>query len=487
VSAPGPSSSGAIGLPWLIRLRWGAVVGQLATLLAARYAFDAVLPWGWLVGLVAVTALTNLALALVPHVDEHAWLTPTTLVVDVAVLTGMLAASGGPDNPFTVFFLVHVGLAAVLLGSRATWAIVALTIVAYGALYLSPVAPLLFADVSPPAAEVVGAAPCPACATDERAGHASHGGHGIGHADGSPWSLHLVGMWVAYALAAAFVAYFVARVSAAVRERDRQLALIASQAAETAAQNERLAVLSEFAANAAHELGTPLATISLAAGELLNSLKRGATGDGVTGDAALIRDEVARCRRILSDLSTRSGGIVGEMPARMTAEALVRELLSALPVQFRAGFAVEWADDAARRAEVVAPRQALTQVLVNLVRNGFDATPVEGRAQAGTVSLRVEIGQGDRLCLCVLDHGEGLPAEVRDRLGAPFLTTKRNDGGLGLGIYLAQTYAQRAGGTLTFSDRPGGGTAVELCLPRDVLVQSQAPAPAPRPFQEVPT
>jgi two-component system sensor histidine kinase RegB len=422
---PKPDSEVQLGLSWLLKLRWGAVGGQLLALALARVMLAFNLPYEALLGLVAFTSASNAALTFVGQPPTSPWLLPTVLVVDVAILTVMLAASGGASNPFTVFFLVHVALAALLLEARLAWAVVALTVVAFGALFLLPAQ------------------------------------HSVLFHEHGPWSTHLVGMWAAYVLAAGFVAYFVGRVSRAIRERDRKLAEVAS----LAAQNERLATLSSFSANAAHELGSPLATIGLAAKELALGIRRKSPDSALAPDADLICQQVARCREILADLSARAGESVGEMPVSAPPQRVVEELRRLVAPALAPHLHVSYLGDASERAALVAPVKTLAQVLHNLIRNAFDAQ--EDADVFGPIELRVEAGE--RLCFRVLDRGVGLTDAVRAKLGEPFVTTKADRGGLGLGVYLARSYAERTGGYLRFQSREGGGSDVELCLPRNAV------------------
>ena len=412
-----------IGLEWLLRLRWGAAAGQVIALAFVRLVLDLDLPYGVLVGLICFTSVTNAALSALPGRRDRAWLCPAILVVDVAVLTAMLAYSGGATNPFTAFFVVHVALAALLLEPAFAWSLVALTVTAFALLLFLPARPLF-----------------------------TH------HA--SPWSAHLIGMWVAYGLSAAFVAHFIGTISRKIRARDRKLAEVAN----LALQNEHLAMLSSFATNAAHELGSPLATIGLAAKELRLGLTRGKSSSELQLDAELVCDQVVRCRAILDELASRSGESVGEMPMPTTPGNLVAELQRMLPARLATHFKVTFAEGAAE-CPVVAPFQTLVQLLNNLVRNAFEAQEEAGAKDS--VELRVMATQ--RLCFYVLDRGPGLAPQVRERLGEPFVTTKRTRGGLGLGVYLVRTFAERAGGYLLYTPRVGGGTEAELCLARDTF------------------
>ncbi len=412
-----------VGLEWLLRVRWGAVASQVAALLVAKAVFAVELELGLMLGLLAFVGVTNLALSVAPR-PRGDWLTGAVLVIDVLVLTALLASSGGATNPFTIFFLVHVALGALLLPPRAVWGLVALTVLAFGALLVQPMcshAPLV-------------------------CGRLSEGA-----------TLHLFGMWVAYDLAAAFVGHFLFKVSQAVRLRDHRLA-------EVARQNERLASLSAFSANAAHELGTPLSTIALAAGELSSSLKKGGPPEALLTDAELVVGEVERCRTILSDLSSRAGESMGEMPVRTTPRRLIGLLRRRLPVARARRLEVELCDGAEDRP-MVAPEETLADVLHNLVRNAFDAHDEGGVTEP--VLVRVEARDG--VIVHVADRGPGLHETVREKLGQPFVTTRGAQGGLGLGVYLARSYAARTGGSLRFASRAGGGTEAELTLRANVL------------------
>ena len=184
--APGEGLSDAqVGLPWLWKLRWGAAAGQLGLVLAGEWVLGGLRHFGILLALVACTALSNLAFTRA-RFRAGGRLLPAVLVLDVGLLTAMLAVSGGASNPFSVFFLVHVALASVLLRPAYAWAMVVLTVAAFGALFALP------------------------------------GGNHAMHVHGSSFSGHLWGMWVAFALAATFVAYFIGRVTTALKERDRR-------------------------------------------------------------------------------------------------------------------------------------------------------------------------------------------------------------------------------------------------------------------------
>ncbi|MFO0749735.1 MAG: ATP-binding protein [Myxococcota bacterium] len=409
--------NGEATLVWLVRLRWFAIVGQLASIAGAMALTDVPLELHALFTLVAVSALSNVVL------HFRARRGPATprvvfavLAGDVVLLTGLLLAAGGPMNPFSVFYLVSVALAGVLLGPRGAWALAGLTTLGFAVLFILPSGPM---DL-----------------------HSQHM-----HA--SP--LHLYGMGVAYLLAAAFVAYFVAGVARALRRREAELAELRARAEK----NERALALATFATAAAHELGSPLATIAVAAAELERAAEGAAPA--LREDAALIRQEALRCRNILLELGQRGGNLAGEAPEPTTVAAVFAALAEKLDARSRARLDVAPDDQA-----LVVPRGPLLQALGNLVRNALQATP------AGRVRLAAE-RRGGFVALAVADDGPGFAPEVRAELGTPFVSTRPGEG-LGLGLHIARRVADATGGRLEVrAASPGPGSVVALVIPLDVV------------------
>ncbi len=415
-----------IGLAWLVRLRWLAIAGQLAIVSLAVFALKVSLPLALVAGLITVTALSNLGLTLwlraaEPSARALAWV----LVLDVLTLTGLLLSAGGPSNPFSVFYLVHVALAALLLAPRPAWLVAALTSLAFGSLFVLP------SHMIDP--------------------HAMHMHHGAS-------TMHLQGMWLAYTLAAGFVVHFVSRVASALSAREFEL----FELQRSAVRHEKLASLSTLAAGAAHELGTPLATIALVAKELERALERDEDRSRLIPDARLIRQEVERCREILQQMAARAGEGTGEMPAQVSVRGVEQELSAALGARAeQVAF-----ERVGELSELVAPKRLLVQVLANLVRNAFDAQAEAGKSAPIRVVTRVE---RERAAFEIFDRGAGIPAHSSERVGEPFFTTKAPGRGLGLGVFLARAFAEKMGGELTLEPRPDGGTVARLTLARDLL------------------
>ena len=413
----GAASAAAGALRWLARLRWVAVLGQLLAIAVATELTDVELALVPLLSLVAAAAVSNAALeVLLRRGLSGGRLTWTVLVLDVLLLTGLLMAAGGSSNPFSIFYLVHVALGGLLLGARGAWVMAVLTAALYGLLFFLPAGPL--------------------------EAHSMHM-HGAS-------SLHLQGMWVAFALGAAFVATFVSGLAKALAGREAELSRMRGRAE----RSERLAALSTFSANAAHEIGSPLATIAVVAHELERSLGRVPNSASYLEDAQLIRREVERCRGMVRDLTQRGGLLQGEQPAPIGARALwesVRERFAG-----REGAIAIAGEDAA----LVVPVGALRQALMNLVQNAFIATGQAGRSDPVQVgATRLPTGT---VRLWVKDRGAGFAPGVLAEVGEAFVTTRAGEG-LGLGLYLASTLARELGGRLDVRSSPEGSeVALEL-------------------------
>ena len=342
------------------------------------------------------------------------------MVHDVLHLTGLLYLTGGPLNPFSFLYLVLIALSAVSMTPRFTWALAVLSAACSALLFLWH-------------------RPLP-----------------LSHAE--QMQLHLPGMWVAFAVAAAFIVYFLMRVTHALRQREHEL----EAARNLALRRERLASLATLAAGAAHELGSPLSTIAVVAKDLLRQPR--CDQESLHADLELISASVARCRHVLSQMATDAGQNPGE---NMTPFSVRSWLDSA-----REGLADKPAIDVlvspgvAGRA-VFGPQRALTQALSALLKNAQDASPT-----SGTVSLTA-MPSGKRLCIRVSDRGSGMTEATLRHAGEPFFTTKPPGRGMGLGLFLCREVVESMSGTLHIQSDPGIGTAVTLLVPMLPVVEGQ--------------
>jgi two-component system sensor histidine kinase RegB len=267
---------------------------------------------------------------------------------------------------------------------------------------------------------------------------------------------HLVAMWFAGAGIAELVAHYVTQARATLAQRQAEL----DEARERASRSERLAALTTLAAGAAHELSTPLATIAVAAGELERNAVRAAEGGtgavavALRDDARLIRAELERCQSILDGMSGRAGGGALAALEPMPPDQIVLLVQERLGDAQRERLSVEIAPGtptpSATGAEMV-------QAIATLLKNAYEASRGEEH-----VTLRIGARHG-MVRVEVQDLGPGMSPDVVRRAGEPFFTTKAPGRGLGLGLFLVRTFAERAGGALEFHG--GVGTTAILEIP----------------------
>lgn len=413
MDTPNPDTS--TSLRRLFVLRCIAIAGQLAAIGIAVSVFDTPLP---------VTPMVAVVLAL-GAVNARTWARlgngrPVSsselfaeLLADVAALTALLYLSGGSTNPFVSLYLLPLSVAAIALPRRHAWTVAALAMACYSALmfFYRPLA-------------------------DE---HAMHGG--------SSFNLHVFGMWMNFLVSALLITAFVTGLALSIRARDRELA----QARERALRDEQVLALGTFAAGAAHELGTPLATIAV----LTRELERDhAAAPALRDDLALLRAQVDNCKRIITDLTAAAGQVrAGEAQAQ-DAESFVRGVVdrwSLIRPQVRPHLSFSGAQPA---PEIVG-EETVRQTLINILNNAADASPeaveIEGRWDSRALTIEVR------------DRGAGITAETAARAGREPFTTKSD--GRGIGLLLANATIERLGGSVTLFNREGGGGCTRVQLP----------------------
>jgi two-component system sensor histidine kinase RegB len=332
------------------------------------------------------------------------------VAVDLVAIGALLAASGGAANPFSAVFFVHVALAASLLPARTTFALAALAVCLFAGLF-----------------QVPSGACCP-----------SHPANG-------EFSKHLYAMWAAFVLASGLVAYFLTRVRSALEAREREIAMLRRRSEEV----NRFAGLGTLAAGTAHELATPLGTIAVLAGEIVE-----APTDEAGVHAAAIATQVRRCRDIL----TRMQAAVAAPRAAAQTEA-VRAVEAAVETWRRAHptAVVGVTADVPRDATVPLSAGEIEAALGALLDNALHATG--GREDPIGVTVTRE---GGGIAVRVEDAGSGVAPHLASRLGDPFLTTKEPGEGMGLGLYLVRTLLANVGGGLEVAPADPRGTRVTL-------------------------
>ena len=347
--------------------------------------------------------------------DASRTLLGVAFAADAALLAGLLDLTGGLYNPFLVMYLVYVWAASVLASPR--WGLFVGTVSLLGFAWL------VFDHL--------------------QAGRVEH--HRLNDVP-----THLFTMWLAAAAITELVAHYVRAADDTLAQRQQQL----EEARGRAARSEHLASLATLAAGAAHELSTPLGTIAVVARELQRSVDRPVVDvEALRDDAGLIRSEVERCQVILDGMSGRARG---ELP--LAADPLAPAALASI--------ARGWLTEAQRgRVQVeidpaaTVPSGAGTEVaqaVASLLKNAFDASD-----EGADVRLRFT-QRGGMARIEVHDDGAGMSAEALRRAGEPFYTTKEPGRGLGLGLFLVRTFAERAGGSLRFETGPGTTAVLEV-------------------------
>ena len=414
-----------INLSWLIKLRWGALMGQTLAVGVVWLVLQAALPLSQLLIVLAATAISNVLLTTwmrrVTGVPQA--LLGGVITLDILLLTVLLYYTGGSSNPFNFLYLIHIALAAVTLQVRWMGALAGLASACFASLFWQNV-PL----------SLVG------CTTAEL-----------------PPRLHALGMFVAFALAASFIVYFVHRVTAELAQKEGEL----RRARDLSERNQRLTSLATLAAGAAHELATPLATIAVISKELERQLVREGSTTAAE-DAYLIRQEVERCRSVLTHMAADAGADQGEPLAYVPVAALIQRALQELPNAHRVRTHVM---PSAAEAMLFVPMRGLAQALRAVVKNALEASQAcAGEGQVPPVTLRATAGEG--LCvLTVLDAGHGMSSEILARISEPFFTTKGPGSGMGLGLFLTRTLLERLGGSMEVRSTQQRGTTATLCLP----------------------
>jgi two-component system sensor histidine kinase RegB len=421
----------------LVRLRWLAIAGQSAAVLGTFFGLRFSLPIGPCLLAIAVSAALNITLRLRLSRTHRLADGPAAalLAFDVLQLSALLYLTGGIENPFVVLFLAPVMISAVSLPGSLTLALAGLMI---------------------------------GCATALTVEHMP-----------LPWYpgehlalplLYRFSIWVALVLGAAFISIYAARVAKEARRLGD--ALTATEL--VLAREQHLTQLDGLAAAAAHELGTPLATIALVAAELRKQLAQDAS---VKDDLALLAQEIARCRTILGKLTSLSEDSDGVFD-RMKLGHLIEEV-----VEPQRDFGVEVSvTQGGEGPEPVCLRNpGILYGLGNLVENAIDFARSEVRIKAAWSPQAVVV--------TIDDDGPGFSPDVLGHLGEPYVTTrfdrrsKNEEGaGLGLGLFIANTLLERSGATVDAANAapPSTGARITIRWSRELFERGRIAVPPPR-------
>jgi two-component system sensor histidine kinase RegB len=414
--------AGRKNLLQLIQMRWLAAAGQLATIAVVRLVLDIELPVVEMLTLLGVLVLFNLAsywrcsLAL-PVGDVELFV---GLLVDVGVLTGQLYYAGGVANPFVYLYLLQVAVGSVLLKRRYTWSVV------------------LVAS---------------ACFIALARWHRPLALHSAAHVALPPE--YVAGLLVCFGLNAALLVVFIGRIGGNLRQRDARLADLRQRAAE----EEHIVRMGLLATGAAHELGTPLATLSVILGDWARMAPFAAEPE-LREEIDEMQAQVQRCKRIVSGILLSAGEARGEAPKATTLHVFLDELVaqwrSTRPVQ-----ALRYERSGAPDLPIISD-SALKQMIDNVLDNALEAAP------EGEIALHVHCAD-DELVLRVQDEGPGFAPAMLAHVGKPYQSSKGKPG-RGLGLFLSVNVARTLGGRIDAHNRASGGAEVVITLPLAALM-----------------
>ena len=406
----------------LILLRWFAVGGQILTILIVDYGLGIPLP---LLPMAIVIGFL-IALNLISHIRHYYGRDITNvelfseLVLDSVALTIQLYLSGGATNPFISLYLLQIALGAVLLRAWSVWLLVAIAGGAFIGL-MQTYQPLAL----PPGLDLM--------------------------------TLYIQGAFVTFLLAAGLLTVFIQRISRNLRIRDEHLADLRQRAAE----ETHIVRMGLLASGAAHELGTPLATLSV----ILNDWRRlplFRVDPELVQEIAEMQGQIDRCKAIVTGILMSSGEARGEAPTHTTVNRFVDEMVEEWR-SHRSPPILAYDNRFAPDATIVAD-SVLKQIVFNLFDNAIEASP-------GWIGITVE-RDANHLVIIVTDRGPGFAPGILAEFGKPYRSTKQRPGG-GLGLFLVVNVMRKLGGAVDAANRPEGGAQVRLSLPLERLTAEE--------------
>jgi two-component system sensor histidine kinase RegB len=430
-----PGTDVSVSLRMLVLIRWVVVTGQGATILVVHYGLGLTLPVESALAVVAMSVVLNVAAGWPrrgsPRLGDRE--ASFYLAYDMLQLGTLLFLTGGLQNPFAMLMLAPVTVSATILSRRSVFRLSALTIAAIGLLAIFHL-PLPWRDVPllPP-------------------------------------PLYVLGLWTALVLSTVFIAGYTWNVAEEARRmRD---AFTATQLA--LAREQRISAVGGIAAAAAHQLGSPLATIAVVAKELVRDLP---PDSPYAEDALLLLSQSERCRTILADLARQRDGESASPFARLPFSALVEAAGEPHRV---AGITINYITAAGRDAntlpieEPLVPRSPeIMHGLGNLIQNA---------AQFARHAVDVTISWSeDTAAVDIVDDGPGFPQAVLARIGEPYISGRGGEAQhMGLGIFIAESLLERTGARVSFANLPDGGAQLVVEWRRATLEGIDA-KPAPK-------
>lgn len=420
---------GTYNLKRLFVFRTAVIASELAAVGLAVYGLSVALPLLYMLSVIGLYALFNAYVWLRLRKNSSASANEffLHLVVDVLALAALLYFAGGSSNPFVSLFLLPLVIVAATLPKRYVWGMAAVTLGCYSLLMLIYV-PL----------------------TTGMAGH-EHGGHAGHAAPVADFSLHVLGMWFSFLLGVGLILFFVVSMAEALRQRDQKLA----EAREKNLRDEHMVSLGTLAAGAAHELGTPLATMAVLTKEMEQEYRQ---QPELLQNITILRSQVDRCKATLGQISASAGQMKAESGHSEDVKSCLNHCISRWQ-DLHPATSIVVTLTGVEPAPTIVVDETLNQAVINVLNNAADASPDK-------IGLRAAWSAAE-LDLEIRDFGEGLSPEALQALGKPFFTTKKD--GHGLGFYLASEVVRRIGGEMNISNHAEVGALVNIRLPLQKL------------------
>ena len=438
---PGAESTANIAFTWLLHLRWGAVFCQAILILVAYSYLEIAIPLFFVLIIILFEALSNLFFTFFYRrsqvIPERIF--GLVMILDIIFLTALLYYTGGPINPFTFLYLVHIALGAILMSHKWSWGLTFFTVLCYSTFFLNDQSVFEQIPLLLPGGYIGG----------DGVGEACHSAIAEYTKLSSHMQLHLKGMLLAFTITAFFIVFFVGRIQKALAQHQKTLDILDKERT----RSEKLASLATLSAGAAHEFSTPLSTIAVAAGEMLHHLKKEQSDHGLIEDAQLIKNQVKVCKDVLYQMAADAGEHLGEGLEKFSVQQIISTAVNGFSENDQARIRIE---NTASEFIILVPTRTLVRTIKGLIKNALDASPADAQ-----IILRCFCDE-NFLYFQVEDKGSGMDEDVLAKATEPFFTTKGQGKGLGLGLFLAQNVAEQLGGTLLLSSRKSHGTTATI-------------------------
>lgn len=416
------SETGHKNMLHLIHLRWMALLGQILTISISTLVMGIALPMLQIVTVLVLLTSFNIGSHLRWHEERTVSNTELflALLVDVGSLTALLYFTGGIKNPFAFLYLLQVILSAVLLRPASTWSIVLITILCLGGLsvYYEPLMLPLNSEYQFP-------------------------------------GLYEQGLLLCFAINAALLVFFISRIGANLRAGDAYLASLQQRAME----EEHIVRMGLLASGAAHELGTPMATMSVILGDWKH-LPEVEQSKDLQDDIAELQTQLLRCKSIVSGILMSAGEARGESSSSTQLDEFLNDLVD------------EWRESRPNSSSLkfsctlpegllIAFDSTIQQMIFNVLDNALEASPKLVQFDAQLV--------GEYLELMIADQGPGFMPDILENIGKPYNSSKGRPGG-GLGMFLVMNVVRTLGGAVKAWNREEGGAVVLIQIPLKSIV-----------------